>query len=50
MMQDMVMRFIVGGKERTEDEYGALLESAGLRKTRTLRTQSDLMIIEATAT
>jgi hypothetical protein len=49
MMQDMVMRFIVGGKERTEEEYEALLERAGLRKTRTLSTPSDLMIIEATA-
>jgi hypothetical protein len=49
MMQDMVMRFIVGGKERTEEEYGVLLERAGLRKTRTLSTPSDLMIIEATA-
>ena len=49
MIQDMIMRFITGGKERTKDEYGALLEQAGLRLTRTLSTPSDLMIIEGTA-
>lgn len=36
-----------GGKERTEAEYGTLLESAGLRMTRVVRTKSPMCVVEA---
>lgn len=36
-----------GGKERTEDEYRALLAGAGLRLTRSVPTQSLVSILEA---
>lgn len=38
-----------GGRERSEAEYAALLQSAGFRHTRTIPTAGDLHVIEATA-
>ena len=47
-LMDMQM-MLIGGKERTEGEYRALFEAAGLRFGRVLPTPSPLHIIEATA-
>jgi hypothetical protein len=41
------MLFVYGGRERTADEYVALLGDAGLRLERTLGTSSTLNVIEA---
>jgi len=41
------MLAMLGGRERTAGEYRALLESAGLRMTRTLTTASPHSLIEA---
>jgi O-methyltransferase domain len=46
-MLDMVMLTVPGGRERTVDEYGALLAKAGLRLTRVLPTASPVSVIEA---
>jgi hypothetical protein len=46
-MLDIVMLAIPGGRERTEDEYRALLAKAGLRLTRVIPTHSPVSIIEA---
>ncbi len=46
-MLDIVMLAIPGGRERTEDEYRALLAKAGLRLTRVVPTHSPVSIIEA---
>jgi hypothetical protein len=46
-MLDIVMLAIPGGRERTEDEYRALLAKAGLRLTRIVPTQSPVSVIEA---
>lgn len=45
---DVNMLAMLGGRERTDVEYRALLKSAGLRMTRTLATASPLSLIEAT--
>jgi len=44
---DLEMLMLPGGKERTEDEFRTLLESAGFRMTRAIRTPSPSSIIEA---
>ena len=44
---DIEMLALPGGRERTEEEFRALLESAGLRLTRVVETQSPLSVIEA---
>jgi hypothetical protein len=46
---DMVMLMVPGGRERTETEYAALLDKAGLRLTRVTPTASPVSIVEAVA-
>ncbi len=48
-MLDMVMLMVPGGRERTETEYAALLDKAGLRLTRVTPTASPVSIVEAVA-
>ena len=45
----MSMRDMVGGRERTQAEYGALLEQAGYELKRIIPTATPLHVIEATA-
>jgi hypothetical protein len=44
---DLNMLVMTGGRERTEAEYGALLDSAGLRLTRVIPTYTEMSVIEA---
>ena len=44
---DLVMLLIPGGKERTEQEYRALLDQAGFELTRIVPTETELSVIEA---
>lgn len=44
---DMMMLVGPGGRERTEEEYGKLLDKAGLRLTRVVPTQSAVSVVEA---
>jgi hypothetical protein len=44
---DLVMLVVLGGRDRTEDEYRALLERAGLRPTRTLVLPGGMGAIES---
>jgi hypothetical protein len=44
---DMMMLVGPGGRERTEEEYGALLAKAGLRLTRVVPTESAVSVVEA---
>jgi hypothetical protein len=44
---DMGMLVATGGQERTEAEYGHLLNRAGFRLTRVVPTESDVSIVEA---
>jgi len=44
---DLEMLVISGGQERSEREFRALLESAGLRLTKVYATRSGLSILEA---
>lgn len=44
---DIEMLLIPGGRERTTDEYRALLASAGLKLTRVVATRSPVSLIEA---
>ena len=46
-MADLHMRVVLGGQERTSDEYRDLLTRAGLRLTRVVPTASNLAIYEA---
>jgi hypothetical protein len=46
-MLDMAMLAQVGGKERSEAEYGLLLAKAGFRFTRVIPTSSAVSIVEA---
>jgi alkyl hydroperoxide reductase subunit AhpC len=46
-MLDMMMLVGPGGRERTEQEYGALLAEAGFRLTRIVPTESAVSVIEA---
>lgn len=43
---DLIMLLMEGGKERTGDEFGRLLEAAGFRLTRIIPTRSPYSIIE----
>jgi hypothetical protein len=45
-LMDMQM-MLIGGKERTEAEYRAIFQSAGLRLVRVVPTQAPLQVIEA---
>lgn len=44
---DLNMLVMTGGRERTEAEYRALLDSAGLRLTRIIPTSTEMSILEA---
>ena len=44
---DLIMLTMTGGRERTEEEYKSLLESAGFRLNRVFPTESFISIIEA---
>ena len=44
---DLAMLVMPGGRERTEEEYGALLEAAGFRMVRVVPTASSVSVIEA---
>jgi hypothetical protein len=46
-VMDILMMVFAGGRERTRDEFEALLSQAGLRLTRVLPTASTLSIVEA---
>ena len=43
---DLNMLVMTGGRERTEDEFRALYETAGFRLTRVVRTESPFSVIE----
>lgn len=43
---DLLMLVMEGGKERTEEEYGKLLEASGFRMTRVVPTKSPYSVIE----
>jgi len=45
---DLNMLVVAGGRERTEDEYGRLFQSAGFRLERIIPTHSPFNVIEAT--
>jgi len=47
VMSDLHMMVVLGGRERTTAEYGALLAAAGLRLTREVRTESEFYVVEA---
>ena len=44
---DLNMLVMTGGRERTETEYQALLEAAGLKLTKVIQTQTEMSIVEA---
>jgi hypothetical protein len=46
-MADMQMMVMLGGRERTLDEFRGLLESAGFQLTRVIPTESPFQLIEA---
>ena len=46
VMSDLNMLAVGGGRERTEAEYRALLEAAGLKLTRVVPTQSLMSVVE----
>jgi hypothetical protein len=46
-MLDMAMLVLLGGQERTEAEYAALLGKAGFRLARVVPTNSAASILEA---
>ncbi|HEY8714454.1 MAG TPA: hypothetical protein VIM00_03690 [Candidatus Acidoferrum sp.] len=41
------MLLLVGGRERSEDQFRALFDPAGFRLTKILRTKSPTCVIEA---
>ena len=47
VMSDLNMMVVLGGKERTPDEYRELLAGAGLRMTRFVPNESEFAAIEA---
>lgn len=47
LFYDLHMQVIIGGKERTEDEFRILLRKAGLKLNRLIATKSPIYIIEA---
>jgi O-methyltransferase domain/Dimerisation domain len=46
-MLDIVMLVVAGGQERTEAEYGRLLDRAGFRLNRVVPTESPVSVVEA---
>jgi SAM-dependent methyltransferase len=44
---DLNMLVLLGGRERSEAEFAALLKKAGFKPPRTIRTQSPFVVIEA---
>jgi O-methyltransferase len=46
-LTDVVMLVALGGQERTEEEYGTLLEKAGFHLTRVVPTHSTVSVVEA---
>jgi hypothetical protein len=44
---DLNMLVVTGGRERTESEFRALIEQAGLRFTRLIPTPASMSIMEA---
>ena len=46
-LMDMNVLVMAGGQERTEDEYGTLLNKAGFRLTRLVPTKSAVSVVEA---
>jgi hypothetical protein len=46
-MLDLNMLVLVGGRERTEEEYRALLQAAGLALRRVLPATADTDVLEA---
>jgi hypothetical protein len=44
---DLNMLVMPGGRERTEDEYAALFDAAGLRLTGVVDTPSGFSVLEA---
>jgi O-methyltransferase domain/Dimerisation domain len=46
-MLDMAMLVLLGGQERTETEYAALLKKAGFRLTRVVPTETATSVVEA---
>jgi hypothetical protein len=46
-MSDLNMMVVLGGRERTTDEYAALLSRGGLRVTRAISMGSEFYAIEA---
>ena len=46
-IRDLTMMLFTGGKERTEEEFGALLAASGWKLNRILPTRSQLSVIEA---
>jgi orsellinic acid C2-O-methyltransferase len=47
VMSDLHMMVVLGGRERTTQEYGALLAAAGLTVTREVQMDSDFYAVEA---
>jgi hypothetical protein len=50
LFYDLHMQVMLGGAERTEEEFGALFNSAGLKLERIIPTKSPMKIIEAILT
>jgi hypothetical protein len=44
---DLNMLVMTGGRERTEDEYRAMLAAAGLNVARIISTRSEMSVLEA---
>ena len=49
VMGDLHMMVVLGGRERTANEYRDLLAQAGLRMTRLIPTEPDYAAVEAVA-
>ena len=47
---DLNMLVVLGGRERTEEEFRHLLSGAGFRLARVIQTHSPFDVIEATRT
>ena len=46
-IMDVIMLWIVGGRQRSRSEHEQLLNKAGFRLERVIRTMSDVTILEA---
>lgn len=47
LISDLTMMVMNGGRERTEDQYRALLAASGLRLVRIVRTATEISVLEA---